>query len=316
MKDLGALVNVASKKLSAKKRRRNVQSLERLVSSSGVGAPSDAVVDLEREDPAEELEQEVVKRRKAGTPSKQPVTPIRAVPVRSERGDLLQLPRVWSEPDQCGPHSTIFLDDSELRIIQDLGPAGRSKAIADGAIAAMKALEVAATLNNVSLDYEVRANALAQEKDALTAKVVALEEDQKSKRSVAEERDRQLASLKGQLAEARVALEKAAGSSKKLAKEKASLEEALKKADLPGEDEAKDTAALRRADLVDRIGGLEGSLVYAVKLGFDRAVAQLKVVNPDVDLVVEGTHPLSEVRDGVIASPPEEDTGHVDETQA
>ena len=48
-----------------------------------------------------------------------------------------------------------------------------------------------------------------------------------------------------------------------------SLEEALKKADLPREDEAEDTDVLRRADLVDMIGELEGTLVDAVKLGFD-----------------------------------------------
>jgi hypothetical protein len=69
---------------------------------------------------------------------------------------------------------------------------------------------------------------------------------------------------------------------------------------------------------VDRIGELEGSLLDAVKLGFDREVAQLKVVNPDVDLIVEGTHHLSDVRDGVIEPPPdlEEDEGHVDDAQA
>ena len=111
-------------------------------------------------------------------------------------------------------------------------------------------------------------------------------------------------------------MEQAVGSSQKLTEEKASLEEALKKEDLLGEDEAEDTVVLRRADLVDRIGELEGSLVDTVKLGFDRAVVQLKVVNPDVDLIVEGTHPLSEVNDGVISPPPEEDNGHVDEAQA
>jgi hypothetical protein len=66
------------------------------------------------------------------------------------------------------------LDDPELRIIQDLGPAGRSKAITDGFIATMKALEVATALNNPSLESEIRVNALAQERDALTAKVAAL----------------------------------------------------------------------------------------------------------------------------------------------
>jgi hypothetical protein len=89
----------------------------------------------------------------------------------------------------------------------------------------------------------------------------------------------------------------------------------LKKADLPGPDEPEDLAALRRADIVDRVSELEGSLLEAVVLGFSRAVAQLKVVNPGIDLIVEGIHPLSEVQDGVISWPPaqEEDPGHVDE---
>ncbi|RHN51030.1 hypothetical protein MtrunA17_Chr6g0463961 [Medicago truncatula] len=140
MKDLGALASTASKKISAKKRRKNVQSLEHLIAGFGVGSSSGPVVDLEGEDPLEELVQESAKKQKVGTPTKQPVTPIRAVPVCSEIGDFLQLPRVWSKPDQCGPHSTLFLDESELRIIHDLGPDGRSKAIADGFIATMKAL--------------------------------------------------------------------------------------------------------------------------------------------------------------------------------
>lgn len=69
---------------------------------------------------------------------------------------------------------------------------------------------------------------------------------------------------------------------------------------------------------MDRIGELEGSLVDVVKLDFDRAVAQLKVVKSDVDLIVEGTHPLSKMKDGLILPPPEpeEDSGHVDEAQA
>ena len=203
-----------------------------------------------------------------GTPSKKPITLIWAVPVRSERGDFLQLPKVWSEPDQCGPHSTLFLDDPELRIIQDLGPAGRGKAITDGVIATMRALEVTAALNNASLESEIRANTLVQKRDSLTAKVAALEEEAKSKRSVAEERDRQFAVVEKQLAEAQTALEQVSDSSWKLAEEKVSLKEALKKADFPGEDEAEDTVVLRRADLVDKIGKLEGSLVDVVKLWF------------------------------------------------
>jgi hypothetical protein len=67
---------------------------------------------------------------------------------------------------------------------------------------------------------------------------------------------------------------------------------------------------------VDRIGELEGSLVDAVKLGFNRAVAKMKVVNHGVDLSIEGIHPLSDVKDGMI-TPLDlvEDVGLVDEAQ-
>jgi len=123
--------------------------------------------------------------------------------------------------------------------------------------------------------------------------------------------------MEEQLAEVQVSLGQAADSSQKLGEEKASLEEALRKADLPREEETEDTIGLRRADLVDRVGELEGSLVEAVQLGFDRAVAQLKVVNPGIDLCVEGIHHIYDVEDGVIKPPPnfEEDVGHVGEAR-
>ena len=68
---------------------------------------------------------------------------------------------------------------------------------------------------------------------------------------------------------------------------------------------------------MDKIGEPEGSLVEAVQLGFDCAVAHLKVVNPEVDLCVEGIDHLSDVEDGVIKPPLdfEEDVGHVCEAR-
>ena len=52
--------------------------------------------------------------------------------------------------------------------------------------------------------------------------------------------------MEEQLAEARNAIGQATDSSRKLAEEKASLDEALKKVDLRGKDEAEDTAVLVR----------------------------------------------------------------------
>jgi hypothetical protein len=56
------------------------------------------VVDLDGEEPFEELVQDSAKRQRVRVPSEDPITPIKVIPVRSERGDFLQLPRVWSEP--------------------------------------------------------------------------------------------------------------------------------------------------------------------------------------------------------------------------
>ena len=132
-----------------------------------------------------------------------------------------------------GP-SLIVVDDHELQVIHDLGPAGRSKRITEGAIATMKALEVARVLNNASIEGEIRVNALSKERDAMAAKVSELEGEVADKRSVAQERDHQVAVVEKQLADARTALDQATESSRKLAEEKVALKESLKKADLPG----------------------------------------------------------------------------------
>ncbi|RHN73982.1 hypothetical protein MtrunA17_Chr2g0304611 [Medicago truncatula] len=179
----------------------------------------------------------------------------------------------------------------------------------------MKALEVATALNNASLKGEVWADVLVKERDALAAKVSQLEGGAAVTRSVVEKCDLHIAALEKKMADARTALEQAAESSRKLVEEKVTLDESLKKADLPGEDETEDTAVLKRADMIEKVSVLERSLVDAVKLGFDRAVAQLKVANSGIDLCVEGTHHLSDVEDRVIKPPPvfEVDIGHVDD---
>lgn len=77
-------------------------------------------------------------------------------------------------------------------------------------------------------------------------------------------------------------------------------------ANLPQEDESDDTAALDRAGLLEKIGVLEPKLVGGVEHGFDNVIAQLKVVNPGVELCVEGIGFLKWVADGVIVAPPAE----------
>ncbi|GAU41266.1 hypothetical protein TSUD_349060 [Trifolium subterraneum] len=58
-----------------------------------------------------------------------------------------------------------------------------------------------------------------------------------------------------------------------------------------------------RAALVSRIFELEGKELDVAKSSFDNAVARLMVLNPGVELVVEGASELKEVLDGAIVSP-------------
>jgi len=201
LKYLQALRNEANKKNASKKRRKAVPSVDQLMAGFGPGSTSSPVVDLEEGGRSDKRVQESVKRMRVETTSKEPATLIKATPLHSESGDFLQLPKVWSESGRCGPNATLFLDDPKLRVIHDLGPGGQSKAITEGVIATMKALEVATALNNASLESEIQVNTLGQERDALTAKVAAFEEEARSKRSVVEECDCQFASMEEKLVE-------------------------------------------------------------------------------------------------------------------
>jgi hypothetical protein len=95
----------------------------------------------------------------------------------------------------------------------------------------------------------------------------------------------------------------------KFAAEKRALEDALRDATQPGEDETEDTAVLARPALVYRLEELERNLVGAASHGFNNAIEQLKVVNPGVQLCVDGLNFLKYVRNGEIVD--QDDEGHV-----
>jgi len=50
--------------------------------------------------------------------------PSQGTPSADDR--LFQLPRVWSESESFGSQASLFLSDPELKVIRDLGVAGRT----------------------------------------------------------------------------------------------------------------------------------------------------------------------------------------------
>ena len=203
----------------------------------------------------------------------------------------------------------MFLSDPELKVICDLGVAGRTRAVTEGVVSAMKALEIAVYMNNSSTEEVVRSDALAREKEMLSKRIADMEAELVASRKVSAEKDKMLAFLEKKADSATRYYQELKEVHALFAAEKEALENALCNS-RPGEDETEDTAVLARPALVYRIEELERNLGGAARHGFDNVLDQLKVLNPDVEFCVEGIHFLKYVENGKIVST-QVDGGHV-----
>jgi len=194
-------------------------------------------------------------------------------------------------------------------VIRDLGVAGRTRAVTDGVISAMEALEVAVYMNNSSTEEVVRSYALAREKEVMAKRIAELEAELTASKRAALEKDKLFVFLEEKANSTTRYYHELKEVRAKFVAEKKALEDALCDS-LPGEDESEDTAVLARPALVYMIKELERNLVGAVRYGFDNAVDQLKVVNPCVEFRVDGIHFLKYVENEKIVSS-QTNGGHV-----
>jgi len=121
-----------------------------------------------------------------------------AVPSRGapSGGDgMFQLLRVWSESESFGSQASLFLSDPELKAIHDLGVASRTRAVMEGVMSAMKALEIVVNMNNSSTEEVVRSHALAREKEVMSKRIADLEAELDASKKVASEKDKILTFL-------------------------------------------------------------------------------------------------------------------------
>jgi hypothetical protein len=307
MSNIRSLVSKASQKVggSGSSSRKRVEQRERT---------ADAWFPVRvTEEVAEEEEEVPLKRRKVTTLDKgkqvrtQDVVPSGGVPLADE--GLFQLPKVWSQSGRFGPQASLYLCDSDLKAIRDLGPTGRSRAVIEGVVGAMRALEVAVFLNNSSMEETVRADALVREREETSKRMAALETEVAALRASTVVKEKRIALLEEQ-AESALRYHRELNEVRaRFAVEKKALEDALRDATQPGEDETEDIVMLGRPALVYRLEELERNLVGAAHHGFDNVIEQLKVVNPGVQFYVDGLHFLKYVRNGEIVD--QDDDGHV-----
>ncbi|GAU10358.1 hypothetical protein TSUD_420500 [Trifolium subterraneum] len=220
------------------------------------------------------------------------------------------LPPAIGSPDLV-KKSPVALSDAEQAIMNDMGPEALKNELADAMVAAFKLMEISSFLNGRECKY-------LEERDAAREEAVLANqrlEQAKVNHAAYKEKYTLQAGLVTKLAEketeaARLVGEKAEleGRIKDLATERDTL--AGKVRDLESRPCSSGTApdadelvidpngeyrGFTRAALVSRIFELEGQQLDAAKSSFDNAVAQLMVLNPGVDLVVEGASELKEV---------------------
>jgi len=222
---------------------------------------------------------------------------------------LFQLPQVWSESESFGSKASLFLKNPELKAIHDLGIAGRTRAVTEGVVSAMKALKIVVYMNNSSTKEVVRSDALVREKEVMSNRIAELEAKLDASMKVSSKKDKMLALMEKKVDSAARYYQELKEARLKFAAEKKALENALPDSQ-PGEDKTNDTAVLARHALVYRIEELERNLVGAARHGFHNALDQLKVLNPDVKFSVDGIHFLKYVENENIVSP-QVDVGHV-----
>jgi hypothetical protein len=88
----------------------------------------------------------------------------------------------------------------------------------------------------------------------------------------------------------------------------AALEEQLRKLSLGNAEEREvdplgEFTELSRADLIRRIMDGESSMLEVATSSFNNAVAQLRILNPSTELIVEGLDEYKIVKDGLIVTP-------------
>jgi len=102
---------------------------------------------------------------------------------------------VWSESNRFGPQASICLSDSKLKVIRDLGVVGQSRAMTDGVVSAMRALEVAVYMNNSSIEEVVRSDALTRERIEMAKNMAEMEAELVAAKAVNSEKDNMIAFL-------------------------------------------------------------------------------------------------------------------------
>ncbi|GAU20983.1 hypothetical protein TSUD_201320 [Trifolium subterraneum] len=297
------------RKLQADKKRRQAGGASSSAPvASGQSSPSPSIEVTGEKRAAEEV---VVDQR----PPKHPRTqggggviagPRGLVPGRSAAEFVL--PPAMGHDCLLDGQTTVKIPEADQTILESMGPESLKNVVAESSVAVFKLLEVATFLNGREckfLQERDEARALAK---GFGERLTVVEQDLLA-------RDKALEDSEAEAAKARKELEDAKGEEEKMKGKIAELEEKLASMTLaPSADEEEkkvDPAGtytnFSRAGLISKIYEVGDLQLEVASSSFKNALAQLRILNPGVELITEGLDEMKEVRDGQIASPPLDD---------
>ncbi|GAU10256.1 hypothetical protein TSUD_420310, partial [Trifolium subterraneum] len=198
--------------------------------------------------------------------------------------------------------TTVKIPEADRTILASMGPESLRNVVAESSVAVFKLLEVATFLNGRESKYlRERDEARALAKD-FGGRLTVVEQDLSARDKALEESEAELVKVNKELEDAKREEEKLRGRVVELEEQMSGLslaEEEEKKLDPAGT-----YSKSSRAELIAKIYQIGDLQLDVASSSFQNALAQLRVLNPGVELVTEGLDELKEVRDGQIATPP------------
>jgi hypothetical protein len=229
------------------------------------------------------------------------------------------LPAAFSHGGNFIAGSTeVIIPEVDQVIMNDMGPESLGNVIAEASVASMKLLEVANFLNQRERQFVEERTTMEKKMQTMEKSYKKMDAELKKARLSFRELETNYAVYKDKY-QLQVELPQTLASKEAevedLSKEKegliarvAELEGQLQKLSIPDEEEKNEDPSgefvnTSRGSLIKQLLDAQNSAVEMATSSFQNAIAQLQILNPGVELKLDGLDECKEVRDGAIQSP-------------
>jgi SMC interacting uncharacterized protein involved in chromosome segregation len=213
----------------------------------------------------------------------------------------------------------VVIPEADQAIMTDMGPESLKNVIAESSVHSMKLMEIANFLNarerhfvdeRVKMEKRMKSMEKSQKKmDAELKKVRLNYEELGAAYDAYKDKYQLQIELTQTLQVKEEETELLAREKENLLARVAELEGQLQKLSIPNEEEKKEDphgeyASTSRGSLIRQLVEAQNSAVDMATSSFQNAIAQIQVLNADVELKLEGLDECKEVLDGAIQTPP------------